>query len=89
MYPVVELEEILGIKGNGTETTNLFILVQSSEKKFCIQVDELLGQQQVVIKNLGKAFAELRGVSGGAIMADGKVGLILDPEQFSVMAKGT
>ena len=41
-------------------------------------VDELLGQQQVVIKSLGRSLSLVRGVSGGAIMPDGKVELILD-----------
>jgi two-component system chemotaxis sensor kinase CheA len=40
--------------------------------------DELLGQQQIVIKSLGEALRGLRGISGGAIMPDGRVGLILD-----------
>ena len=42
-------------------------------------VDELMGQQQVVIKSIGKGVGQLEGISGGAIMGDGKVGLILDP----------
>ena len=41
-------------------------------------MDDLLAQQQVVIKNLGEALGRVRGVSGGAIMGDGKVTLILD-----------
>ena len=41
-------------------------------------VDELLGQQQVVIKCLGKTLSNVQGVSGGAILGDGQVGLILD-----------
>ena len=41
-------------------------------------VDELLGKQEVVIKSLGDAFASVRGVAGGAILGDGRIGLILD-----------
>jgi two-component system chemotaxis sensor kinase CheA len=41
-------------------------------------VDELLGKQEVVIKSLGTAFSHVRGVAGGAILGDGRVGLILD-----------
>jgi two-component system chemotaxis sensor kinase CheA len=41
-------------------------------------VDEIVGQQQVVIKNLGHGLAPIRGVSGGAILGDGRVALILD-----------
>jgi hypothetical protein len=41
-------------------------------------VEELIGQQQVVIKTLGERFKKLRGISGAAILGDGKVGLILE-----------
>jgi two-component system chemotaxis sensor kinase CheA len=41
-------------------------------------VDGLVGHQQIVIKSLGESMGHLKGISGGAIMADGKVGLILD-----------
>jgi two-component system chemotaxis sensor kinase CheA len=43
-------------------------------------VDELLGQQQVVSKGLLREYLNVRGVSGGAILGDGRVGLILDPQ---------
>ncbi|NLX24298.1 MAG: hypothetical protein GXY55_21835, partial [Phycisphaerae bacterium] len=42
-------------------------------------VENLLGQQQVVIKSLGERFEQLKGVAGAAILGDGRVGLILDP----------
>jgi two-component system chemotaxis sensor kinase CheA len=41
-------------------------------------VDELIGKQEVVIKNLGETFRDVPGVAGGAILGDGRVGLILD-----------
>jgi chemotaxis protein histidine kinase CheA len=41
-------------------------------------VEELIGQQQVVIKTLGERFAQVRGISGAAILGDGRVGLILE-----------
>ena len=41
-------------------------------------VDEILGQQQVVIKSLGQACSGLRGISGGAILGDGRIALIVD-----------
>jgi two-component system chemotaxis sensor kinase CheA len=41
-------------------------------------VDELIGKQEVVIKSLGNAFRNVAGVSGGAILGDGRVGLIVD-----------
>ena len=41
-------------------------------------VDELLGKQEVVIKRLGDMFRSVRGIAGGAILGDGRIGLILD-----------
>lgn len=56
----------------------IVVIVQAEGQKFGIMVDELVGQQQVVIKNLGRRFKTIKGVSGGAIMGNGEVGLILD-----------
>ena len=44
----------------------------------CILVDELIGQQQVVIKNLGEKMKDIKGITGSTILGDGRVGLILD-----------
>ena len=43
-----------------------------------ILIDELLGQEEVVIKGLGDKFKDIKGIAGGAIMGDGKISLILD-----------
>ena len=56
----------------------LVVIVEDSGRRLGLVVDELLGQQQTVIKSLGEAMGSIRGVSGGAIMPDGQVGLILD-----------
>lgn len=54
------------------------IVVESDEQLMALLVDEVLGQQQTVIKPLGETFGLAAGVAGGAIMPDGNVGLILD-----------
>jgi two-component system chemotaxis sensor kinase CheA len=56
----------------------LAVVVETGDGKAGLPVDELLGQQQVVIKGLGAALDGVPGVTGGAILADGSVGLILD-----------
>jgi two-component system, chemotaxis family, sensor kinase CheA len=56
----------------------LVVIVEDGGKRAGIMVDELLGQQQIVIKSLGETMRGLQGVSGGAIMSDGRVGIILD-----------
>lgn len=55
----------------------LLLVLESGKRRACVFVDEILGQQQVVIKTLGAREA-LRGVSGGAILGDGRVALIVD-----------
>jgi two-component system chemotaxis sensor kinase CheA len=54
------------------------VIVQDDARRCCLLVDELLGQQQVVIKSLDEGVGKIRGVSGGAILGDGNVSLILD-----------
>jgi two-component system chemotaxis sensor kinase CheA len=50
-------------------------------------VDELVGQQQVVAKSLGDGIGKVQGISGGAILGDGRVGLILDPQGIAALAR--
>jgi two-component system chemotaxis sensor kinase CheA len=59
---------------------SLLIVSESGTKLFCLMVDELIGKQEVVIKSLGEGMRNIAGVAGGAILGDGRVGLILDPE---------
>ena len=56
---------------------------KSKGKRFCVLVDELIGKQEVVIKSLGETFKGVTGVAGGAILGDGRVGLILDLDRIS------
>ena len=56
----------------------LVVVVEDEGRQAGLVVDELLGQQQIVIKSLGEMLRGIPGVSGGAIMPDGRVGLILD-----------
>ena len=56
------------------------MVVESKGRRRALMVDELLGQQQVVIKALGPVFGSVAGVNGGAILGDGRVSLILDVE---------
>jgi two-component system chemotaxis sensor kinase CheA len=54
------------------------VIVEDDERKAGLLVDELIGRQQVVIKSLGESMKNIPGISGGAIMPDGRVGLIID-----------
>ncbi len=79
IIPLVRLYKLFGsVPKTEDPTEALVVLVQDDEKKCCLMVDQLLGQQQVVIKNLGEGLGQVKGVLGGSIMGDGKVSLILD-----------
>jgi len=76
---MVRLYKLFGIVPKTEDLTeSLLVLVEEGSKKCCLLIDELLGHQQVVIKSLDKGLGKAKGVSGGAIMGDGKISLILD-----------
>lgn len=81
LYPMIRLHKLFGIPpvcNNPWEA--LIILIENNGRIKGVMVDDLLGQQQVVIKTLGKLFKPVKEISGSAIMGDGLVGLILDAE---------
>jgi two-component system chemotaxis sensor kinase CheA len=56
----------------------LLMVVTEGQKSYCLLADEIIGRQEVVIKSLGDLFQQLPGISGGAILGDGKIALIID-----------
>jgi len=79
LLPLFRLYKLFGCGDAKTDPTDALVVVVAGDGSTCaLLVDELVDQQQVVIKSLGKTFDDLEGVSGGAIMGDGKVALILD-----------
>ncbi|NLF29812.1 MAG: chemotaxis protein CheA [Planctomycetes bacterium] len=79
LLPVFRLHRLFDVPDAQTELTDgLLIVVEGEGRRCAVMVDELLGQQQVVIKSLGASFGDVRGVAGAAILGDGNVGLILD-----------
>ncbi len=81
LLPLVRLHRRFGVKPRFENPwESLLIVSESGGKQFCLMVDELIGKQEVVIKSLGESMANIPGVAGGAILGDGRVGLILDLE---------
>ncbi len=79
LVPMVRLHELFGIPGAKTDPSDGLVVVIEAEGRRCAMfVDAILGQHQVVIKSLGPLFSDVDGVSGGAILGDGRIGLILD-----------
>ncbi|MCF6194207.1 MAG: chemotaxis protein CheA, partial [Kangiellaceae bacterium] len=77
--PVIRLHKKLGVEDSKKELSDgLLVVVESSGQRAGIFVDDLLGQQQVVIKSLESNFMKIAGVAGATILGDGSVSLILD-----------
>ena len=78
--PVVRLYEVFGTKPRTTQLHEGLIMVVEGEgrQRVGLFVDDLLGQQQVVINSLETNFRRVEGVSGATILGDGQVALILD-----------
>ena len=77
--PVVELEKVFQVPRFDFErVSNIMVIVEAEGGRVALLVDELLGQQQVVVKNLEANYRKVDDVSGATIMGDGRVALILD-----------
>jgi len=77
VLPVVRLRSLYDIESTQPERTSV-VVVQSPKGKYGIEVEVLHGQQQTVIKPLGRLFKSVRGISGSSILGSGEVALILD-----------
>ena len=77
--PVVDLERVFNVPRFDFEhVSNIMVVVEAEGGRVAMLVDELLGQQQVVVKNLESNYRKVDDVSGATIMGDGRVALILD-----------
>jgi two-component system chemotaxis sensor kinase CheA len=77
--PLIPLYQIFAIEPNFTEPSQgIVVILEADGKKAALLVDGLVGQQQVVVKNLESNFRKVAGISGATILGDGGVSLILD-----------
>ncbi|MBI5721859.1 MAG: chemotaxis protein CheW [Burkholderiales bacterium] len=77
--PVIDLERVFGVPRFDFEhVSNIMVVVEAEGGRVALLVDELLGQQQVVVKNLESNYRKVPDVSGATILGDGRVALILD-----------
>ncbi len=89
LLPMVRLYKLFGVAPTSENPADsLLVVVEEDGGRCCLLVDELLAQQQVVIKNLGEGLGKVKGVSGGAIMGDGRISLILDIPGLMELALG-
>jgi len=77
--PVIDLEGVFDVpREKAAEDNGIMVIVEAEGGRVAVLVDELLGQQQVVVKNLESNYRKVANVSGATIMGDGRVALILD-----------
>ncbi|HLJ51562.1 MAG TPA: chemotaxis protein CheA [Bryobacteraceae bacterium] len=83
LLPIIRLHRKFHVQPRSEDPCeSLLIVSESGGRRFCLMVDELIGKQEVVIKSLGEKFQHVQGVAGAAILGDGRIGLILDPERI-------
>jgi two-component system chemotaxis sensor kinase CheA len=80
IIPIIRLGDILNVpRVHETDSDDIFVVVvHIGERKAGIVVDNLIGQQEIVIKTLGKLLAGLKVISGATVLGDGRVAMILD-----------
>ncbi|NWF91501.1 MAG: chemotaxis protein CheA [Syntrophaceae bacterium] len=90
VMPIFRLHRLFNIKDAVEDPTRgLLIIIGEGTERCALLVDELVGQQQVVAKSLGNGIGNVQGIAGGAILGDGRVGLILDPQGIIALARQT
>ena len=79
VIPLVRLNQVLGIESTRKPDENMIaVIVKKGDKQAGLIIDELMGQQEIVIKSLGKYINKNKEISGATILGDGEVALILD-----------
>lgn len=87
--PILRLHDTFGLRGGESEHAGrLLVVVEGNGQRLGVTVDDLLEQQQVVIKSLDTNYRRVEGVSGATILGDGTVALILDVAGLISLAKG-
>ncbi|TGB82468.1 chemotaxis protein CheA [Escherichia sp. E3659] len=77
--PIVELWKVFNVAGAKTEATQgIVVILQSGGRRYALLVDQLIGQHQVVVKNLESNYRKVPGISAATILGDGSVALIVD-----------
>ena len=84
-WPLVDVGKTLGDRDDYVAdlTQSIVVLVETAKSRFGLIVDNLVGQQQVVIKSLERHYRRVEGVAGATIMGDGSVALILDVDSLT------
>ncbi len=83
VLPLIRMREFFGMaKPPETPEGINTLVVQSRDRRVALQVDELIGHQQIVVKGLDRRLRKVRGISGGTILGSGRIALILDVDSI-------
>lgn len=85
--PLVRLHDVFGLHAEHTNPTEaLVVVIENNHKKYSVLVDEVLGQEQAVVKSLDNNYRDVKGVAGATILGDGRISLIVDVHGVERMA---
>src|SRR5699024_12462030 len=77
--PLIALHEVFGVRAASSDPAlAIAVILNAEESRFALLVDQLVGQQQVVVKNLEANYRKVPGISAATILGDGNVALIVD-----------
>lgn len=86
--PMVRLYEVFNLQPEYTDVVKGILLILETEgERVAVMVDEIVGQQQVVIKSMEQNFRKVEGIAGATILSDGTVGFILDVRGLLAIAR--
>lgn len=89
LMPLIKLFEVFDIEAKHKEPWDGIIVVVDSESgSKCLLVDKIIGKTEVVVKSLGEGLKNIKGIAGGAILGDGRIGLIIDTEGLFELSEG-
>lgn len=88
IMPVLSLAKTLGIERKASAEDEVLVVVENGGRRAALAADALLGQQQIVVKNLEGNFGKVSGVAGATILGNGAVSLILDIPELMRVALG-
>src|SRR5207344_400039 len=87
-YPLHYLAQLAGYAGaTEIQPYNSVLLLRSGVQRIALHVDELVGNQEIVVKSIGPQLARVPGVSGATVLADGRIVLIVNPVQLVMRAR--
>jgi chemosensory pili system protein ChpA (sensor histidine kinase/response regulator) len=88
-YPLHYLRQLLGQRGaTDVQEYNSLLLVRSGNERVAVHVDELFGNREMVVKNIGPQLTRIAGVMGATVLPDGSIVLILNPVQLAGRQRG-